>query len=206
MQIQNSKFKIQNLNEKGIALVMVLILSLISLAIVSALLFMITQGTQLSGSQRFYRTAEEASLGGTEIATEFIMNRGVAPALPGILTGTGAGTSSALCLTQKLTLSRAAWANCAAADMTLNAATNSDMRFDLGPYRVFTKIVDTVEGNSDVAGLVTGGGELGGAGVVAANSGMVSPPHIPYLYRMEVEAAASANARERSRMSVLYAF
>jgi hypothetical protein len=193
-------------NERGIALVMVLIFSLIALAIVSALLFMITQGTQLSGGQRFYKTAEEASLGGTEIAMAFIMNRGIAPALPGILTGTGAGTSSAACMTQKLTLSRAAWAGCAAADMTLDAAINSDMRFDLGPFRVFTKIVDTVEGNSDVAGLVTGGGELGGAGVVAANSGMVSPPHIPYLYRMEVEATASANAREKSRLSVLYAY
>ena len=84
--------------------------------------------------------------------------------------------------------------------------SNSDLQFDLGDYRVFAKIIDTVQGNSETSALVTGGGQLGGAGVVASNSAMISPPHIPYLYSMEVEAQASANPRERSSVSALYAY
>ncbi len=64
-------------NEKGIALVLVLVLSLIALAIVSALLFMITQGTQLSGFHKFYRTSEEAAMGGVEASLAFIRAGGV---------------------------------------------------------------------------------------------------------------------------------
>jgi len=192
-------------NEKGIALVMVLVLALIALAIVSAMLFMITQGTQMSGSFRFFRTAEEASLGGTEIATQFVKNRGT---LPGILLNL-AITADA-CLNEKLTLSRSSWtASCSATERSLliDAAddTTFDMRFDLGNYRVFSKIVDTIEGNSDTGGIVTSG-ELGGTGVVASTSGMVNPPHNPFLYKIEVQGQATANPLERARLSVLYAF
>lgn len=202
-------------NQRGIALVLVMILALIALAIVSALLYMGTMGTRLSGSQRFYRTAEEASMGGVGTAAAFIRARGLS--VPndvfdklGALIGPFAGTSSVLCFDQKIGLPTTSWVNCLPQDSTLDAKTNPDMTFVLGDgnnqYTVFTKIVDTVEGNSEVSGLVTGGGELGGAGVVAANSAMISPPHIPYLYRMEIQAEANATGRERSNLSALYAF
>ena len=57
-------------NEKGIALVLVLILALIGLAMVSTLIFMVTQGTTLSGAMRFYRTADEAATGTAEFMGE----------------------------------------------------------------------------------------------------------------------------------------
>ncbi len=197
--------------ERGIALVMVLVLSLIALALVAGLMYMVTTGTRMSGALRFFRTAEEASIGGVGIAADLIRNRGAAPAsfagLTNGLAGTAAGTSSALCFQQKLTLSRTAanWANCVANDTSIDPTQNSDMRFDLGNYRVFAKIVDTVEGNSDIGGMVVDG-ELGGAGVVASTSGLVTPPHSPYLYRLEVQSQGIANARERSRVSALYAY
>lgn len=201
--------------EKGIALVMVLVLALISLTLVSGLLYMATIGTQTSGSLRFFRTAEEASVGGVEIAADVVRNRGGTPAafagLANGLVGTAAGTSSALCFQQKLTLTRtvANWANCIAGDTSLDPSQNPDMRFDLGvppnDYRVFAKIVDTVQGNSDVGGMVIDG-ELGGTGVVASMSGIVSPPHNPYLYRIEMHAERVINARERSRTSSLFAY
>jgi hypothetical protein len=193
-------------NEKGIALVLVLVLALISLAIVSAMLFMITQGTQMSGSFRFFRTAEEASLGGVEIATQFVKNAGTLPGIAGL---SNLVITADACLNEKITLSRSSWtANCSATERSLLIdaadATTFDMRFDLGNYRVFTKIVDTIEGNSETGGIVTDG-TLGGAGVVASSSGLVSPPHNPYLYKIEVQAQNSANATERSRKSLLYA-
>lgn len=199
-------------NEKGIALVLVLILSLIALTFVSALLYMLTQGTRLSGSTGFFKTAEEASIGGTGIAKEFIRNNGIETA--NLINTTKA--SLAACLQQKLTISGwstvSNWTSCAAADLSLDPTSNADLEFDshnilgLPVYRVFIKIVDTIEGNSSTGGLITGGGTLGGAGVVASNTGLVTPPLNPFLYRIEVQAQDKNNPRERSRLSVLYAY
>jgi hypothetical protein len=72
-------------------------------------------------------------------------------------------------------------------------------------YIVHAKIVDTVLGNSDLGGIVASG-ELGGQGVVAASSGVVSPASRPYLYRMEIDARSTINPREHSRISMLYAY
>ncbi|MBI1811032.1 MAG: hypothetical protein HY035_08845 [Nitrospirae bacterium] len=210
MEIQNSKFKIQNLNEKGIALVMVLVLSAIALAMVSALLFMVIHGTRLSGYHRFFRTAEEAGLGGAEIAAAFIESRGVPTANLTAMVS----TQGSACLAQKMSTTRggvwpasAGWTSCVAAnDVSMDPTTNPDLQFDLSNFRVYTKIVDTVEGNTASGGLVTGGGSLGGSGVVSASSGITSPPRIPYLYRVEIQAEATANPRERSRYSGLYAY
>jgi hypothetical protein len=63
-------------NEKGLALVTVLILSLIALAIISTLIFMVTQGTKVSGFYKRYSTSLEAGYGGAEIVTALVNNRG----------------------------------------------------------------------------------------------------------------------------------
>jgi hypothetical protein len=206
MKSQNSKLKIQKMDEKGIALVMVMVLSLIALAIVSALLFMLTQGTRESGAYRFFKTAEEASIGGTEIASQFIRSRGKLN-LP---TANNPWITTDACLNEKLTLSKTDWtSNCSATEKSLGIIetdnTTFDMSFDLGDYRVYAKIVDTVQGNSDTGGIVTSG-SLGGGGVVASNSGIVSPPHVPYLYRMEIQAQKILNPVEHSRLAILYAY
>ncbi len=203
-------------NNKGIALVMVLILSLISLAIVSAMLYMLTQGTQMSGSQKFYRTAEEASFGGANIAGALIQARGAT--VSGDLfdklsasIGDAVPSSSTGCTADKLGFAKSAWSSCTNPnDLTWDPTSNPDMIFDLGKYRVFAKIVDTVAGNSEVSNLVTGGGQLGGQGTVAANSAMISPPHVPYLYSIEIQAqdkdSDPLNPRERSDVEALYAY
>ncbi len=222
-------------NEKGIALVMVLILSLIGLAIVSALLFMLTQGTIMSGGQKFYRTAEEASYGGMELATAYLGNRGLLniPAGGAFSWTSGPFASGCNCgdpydpddNLDRITNARsgrcdklcnpssqwtAASLGYAVADaQALDPTLRPDFQFRLGitpaTFDIFAKIVDTVQGNSDTSGLVTSG-ELGGAGVVASNTGLISPPHNPYLYRLEVQSQATNNPRERARLSVLYAF
>ena len=63
-------------NEKGIALVMVLVLALISLAIVAALVYMVLQGTKSSGFLKRYESAREAGMGGTELVAALIADRG----------------------------------------------------------------------------------------------------------------------------------
>jgi len=225
--------------EKGIALVMVLLLSLIALAFVSAMLFMITQGTKLSGAYRVFKSAEDASFGGTEIVQDYMSGKGdlFLPLLIvtdfrcvcdansdgnvttndnhewKVSTNTDMGRScrcDKLCTGHFDSVGASNWTVCAADDSSLDPTAIPDLQFTLGVapnvFDVFAKIVDTVEGNSDMGGLVTGGGSLGGGGVVASNTGLINPPQSPYLYRIEVQAQAAVNVRERSRLSILYAY
>jgi hypothetical protein len=225
-------------NEKGIALVLVMILSLIALAFVSAMLFMVTQGTILSGAYKVYKSAEDASFGGTGVIQDYMLGRGnLSLPLLGINTGgsctcdthsdgnatTNDNIDNALspparsCRCDKIcsghfngatnNWTTGADAKCTAADTSLDPMTNSDIQLTLGGgYQVFGKIVDTVEGNSDMGGLVTGGGTLGGGGVVSSNTGLVNPPQSPYIYRIEAQAQNTTNPAEQSRLSILYAY
>lgn len=200
-------------NEKGIALVMVLVFAMIGLSIVSAMLFMLTQGTMMSGSNKMFRSADEAGLGGVSVVVDMVKNRGTTTM------GTLPFTLDA-CLQEKLTRSREAtapdgWETCKIVvpgvdRLSFDPTVSADLTRDLpGPpgttFTVRAKIVDTVRGNSDVSGLVTSG-SLGGAGTVASNSGQVAPPPIPYLYRIEVQTQNDANPSESSRYSALYAY
>ena len=210
-------------NEKGIALVMTMVIALIGLGVVSVLLFLVIQGTSMSGYHRFFRTADEAAVGGADVAAEFIRDRGFA--VPNLLNPQRVNGSpedaayAASCLNNKLITARGganllaagAWVNCTSGALTANPGTRPDLQFDtpsvtgLASYRVFVKIVDTVAGNSETTGIVTVG-ELYGAGVIASSSGEVSPPHIPYLYRVEVQAQDAINPRERARYTGLYVY
>lgn len=219
-------------NERGIALVMVLILALIGLAIVSALMYMMTQGTTMSAGQKFYRTAEEASYGGVELATGYLSGRGLLNiAAQGGFSGLGfnancscgtwdtyndnvdnmTGARSDRC--DKICNPTANWQNGApatAAQTALdNLTTTADLQFNLAGtpsiFTVFVKIVDTVQGTEPSESMATGGGQLGGAGVTESNSSS-SGAQKPNLYRLEVQSQATANPRERARLSVLYAY
>ncbi len=60
-------------NERGFALVMALILSVVVLATVSALLYLIIQGTSMSGYQKRYETSLESAKGGVDFVTKAII-------------------------------------------------------------------------------------------------------------------------------------
>lgn len=201
-------------NERGIALVMVLVFAMVGLAIVSGMLFMLTQGTVMSGANKMFRSADEAGLGGVNIAVDMVKNRGWSSiAVVDATLGN--------CLQDKLNLTRgwstnsSNWLNCNAQQSTsvnrlsFDPTVSPDITRTLnGPagttFTMQAKIVDTVQGNTDVGGLV-GSGQLGGTGVVASTSGQVTPPTISYLYRIEVQTQNLANPSEVSRYSALYA-
>jgi hypothetical protein len=65
---------------------------------------------------------------------------------------------------------------------------------------VYTKIVDTVPGNSDLSGL-----QLEGAGV-AETSPLVKPLQIPYIYRIEIQGERKNNPTAQANLEVLYAY
>ncbi len=215
-------------NEKGVALVMVIIIALIGLVMVSTLLFMVTQGTRISGAQKVFRTTDEAGLGGAQIATQVIRDNiynaksgaDLSPITSTFVTVAFSYTNADQCLKQKLTLSRGTWDTaspnyfwpaCTGARATaIDADQMADFTFTLPgvapgqTFTVYTKILDTVKGNTEESGL--GAGKLGGSGVVSSMEGEITPPATPSLYRIEVQAQNTNSPEQRSKYSVLYAY
>lgn len=194
------------LNEKGIALVMVLLLSVIALAIMAALIYMLTAGTQISGMQKRYKTALEAGVGGTDIIYQLIAARGN-PNIPlDVFSIPAENVDGVNCLIAKLNFNTTDWDPKCSNTLTINPAepASYDMTFTLPgagtEYTVYTKIVDTVEGNS--------GGDIGltKGGVVNTNSGEITVVSIPYLYTIEIDAQNADNPAERAKLSVLYQY
>ncbi|MEF9427090.1 MAG: hypothetical protein L0956_07930 [Candidatus Mariimomonas ferrooxydans] len=193
-------------NEKGIALVMVLIMSAIALAVMAQLIYFVTQGTKISGMEKRYKTALESGRGGADLTYEVIGARGD-PSIPGITYSIPAedvgGTD---CLIAKLNTFTDTWPVQCDSSLIIDPGdiTTYDITFSLGTaplqYDVYAKIADTVEGN-------TGGDEgLLNCGVVCSNPGEVQVVQIPYLYTIEVNAQNSTNVSERAKLSILYQY
>lgn len=218
-------------NERGAALITALMLTLISLGIVMALLFMVTQSIRQSAAQKKYHSVLEASYGSIDFFGRDLLPRLIGPALEGTLSVTAgnltSGTSSfssiglqlptaTNCFNQKLT-SSLPWSSCGAGNLTSDPKSNPDMEFVLAGtdnvgYKVFAKIVATQPGNTDISGAGgggTGGGLLAG-GVVSAGAGgggVINPgTHFPYMYTMEIQGEKETTPEERARLTVLYAF
>jgi hypothetical protein len=204
-------------NNDGIAFVTSLMLTLISLTIVMAVMYIITQSIQQSGMTNRYKTALEASYGGTEIIMKELV--------PAILANSESATlftdlqikylslnlsvnpspAVQLCIQQKLSQQVSEWTSCTATALTVNAKEQPDLTFSLqglnaSPYTIYAKIVDTVKGNTDMSGL-----QLEGAGV-AESITVLNPKNVPFVYRLEIQAERSTNAVEQGNMSVVYAY
>lgn len=199
-------------NNKGIALITALMLTLISLTIVMALMYMITQGTTVSASFKRYKTSLEASYGGSELFAKDILpyvlknfeDANIATSANSTFSAVNLQLVSTLaCLQSKMTLPSSQWpAGCSntsapkqSPDMTFNlmAATGS-------PYTIYSKIIETFIGNTDISGL-----QLEGAGVAEAQSG-ITPQHFPYVYRLELQSERSAATNAQANIEVLYAY
>jgi hypothetical protein len=210
-------------SERGVILVVVLILAAVSLMIMTTLIYMITTGTRISGLQKRYKTALEAGLGGADIFYQVIALRGQKADVssftatlntfglnsavndPAACSGTNSGTSYTGIATKMMT-SDITWdvAGCNKS-LTIDPGdpTTYDMKAELGTttkYNVYAKIVATSDGNS--------GGDTGllNKGVVSANTGEVTVQSIPYLYTMEVVSENTANPDERAKLSILYQY
>jgi len=199
-------------NKDGIVLVTSLMLTLISLTIVMALLYMVTQGVKSSGQLRKYRTAVEASYGGTDILVKDIMptimqnysSSSFKTTMEGAYTGVNLQMlSDPKCIQKKLSKNTASWPS--GCSNTPNPKQSPDMQITLNstsgsPFIVSSKIVDTVAGNSDTSGL-----QLEGSGV-AESSSLLTPQHIPFIYRMEIQGERQGNSTAQANIEVLYAY
>lgn len=176
-------------------MVFVLILAAISLAMTLAMLMMVSRGSFLSGQQKRYRTAVEASRGGAEAVFQLISNRGNLSTSYTNLAWDNVGIGT------KLAGPIATWGGLDnSSTIDPGVSTSYDMRIDLGTYRVYTKIVDTVDGNSGAdEGLIK-------TSVVNSGSGEVTVVSVPYLYTIEVLSQSTTNPTERSKLSILYQY
>src|SRR6266571_9273183 len=171
-------------NEKGIALVTALMLTLLSLTIISVVLYFVTEGTKLSAGNKRYQNALEASYGGADFILKDLLpdafanvDSGIKTALThdynGLALVVPSNVSDA-CLSQKLSFSSSKWTSCTNLGTDPKAAP--DFKFTLSGllsqpgYTVYAKIIDTVPGNSDT-------GNLGGnanAGIQFVSGGVIS--------------------------------
>jgi len=200
-------------NEKGVALVTALVLTLISLGMVMALLYMVLQQTKLSGAHKRYKNSLEAAHGAAQIITKelipmmFSANADPKTTLTTQFSSVGLDMSSNQCLNQKLTSAPAGWTACGSSSKTFDPKTDWDMTFKLqgttgAGFNVFAKIVDTQPGNSD-----TSGAELldSGSGVTGSSAG-VNTMHIPAIYRIETEGQSRTNTKEKAALTIFYSY
>ncbi len=209
--------------QSGVALVTVLVFSAIALAVMAALIYMLMNRVEMSGMQKRYRTVLEAGLGGADLTYQFIATRGDTSSLVSDLTSFGLqpvviphGSCTALTtgtcpawgsygtgLPTKLNMPTACWDSCDYSE-TINPSDNAtyDISFQLqgtnAKYNVFSKIVDTVVGNSGA------GEDLSVKGVVDPRQATKQP--VPYMYTIEVDAENATNPNERAKLSILYQY
>jgi len=206
-------------NERGIALLSAIMLSMLALLMISAALYLITKGIKVSAASKSYKNVLEASYAVPEIAGKDIFPQ----ILKGNLTAQIVNDFSSIdllfsdtsgnCLKQKMTNPTANWSQlpgCVPPDpaVPLDPKTHFDMSFKLKGlpsqpgYKVYSQIIDTVKGNSDKSGV----DQLDGGGGVTAGSSGISPMHIPSLFTIEVQAEKEFNPKEKAKLSVLYSY
>ena len=201
----------------GFALITALMFTLISLTIVTAMMYLVTQSAKVSGANKRYKTAIEASYGGAELLAKdiipFLMLNAVnastlaslvsaayGPAT-NVVIGQSGQAADVACLQLKLKGPSSTWGSCS---KTPSPTDHPDLTYSVlsatgSPYTIYAKIVETKTGNSDTSGL-----QLQGEGVAEA-SASITPMHNPYIYRLEVQGQQSATS-ERGDIEVLYAY
>ncbi|KJR43589.1 hypothetical protein MCHI_000491 [Candidatus Magnetoovum chiemensis] len=178
-------------NNRGFALVLVMLFSLVAVTLTAALIYMSINTTKLVGTEQRYHSSLDAGKAFTDVMINYILS------YPGVLTPDYGNLIDSLCMRDKLTsetfsISSGAyqWTNCNGygTQAQITSPTDADIKnyaditSSLGKYTVYTKIVNTILGidSSDC----TGSGCL--------------------YYSVEVLTENTANTVEKSRISFLY--
>jgi hypothetical protein len=201
--------------KEGAALITVLVMVVMASIMVTGVYYLINKGVGVSGLEKRYQTAREASFGGMDVYLKEIIplaisGKTLSSVVSGFATITSAtvakGSLTDTCFSNKLLKDTANWGS--GCDYTPNAKTSPDVTFTLSgvgtaaPFSVYAKIVDTVPGNSDTSGVLL----EGGGGVAESQSGVIMVQHFPYLYRMEVQGERQTRPDEKAGFAVLYAY
>ena len=208
-------------SEKGIVLVVVLILSAVVLAVMTAMIYMVTSGTQISGFQKRYKTSLEAAKGGSDLMYQVVAMRGntssftsgVSITIPSSAcqgTDIYSGLTTSTGFVAKLNSPSTTWNSSCNKSLTIDPKVSStyDLMMTIGTapqqYNFYAKISGALEGNS--AGLL--GNPLYSGSVITSLSGGGSIPVVskPYMYAIEVYTENASNPAERAKLSILYQY
>lgn len=186
-------------NERGVALVMALVLGLIGMLMIGSLLYMAGTGIWTSGSKNRYQTALESSHGGMNFFAKEIIQNGLGGTPLSAMTNYGGMLTNLTTdanFTAKLTTAGAYPGAPVDATLTLTfTAPTPDIS-------VNATILNTSIGNSGTSANV-----LVGGGVVSNSSGTVIPQHFPYLFQTEIVGqSVTGGTRERAMLSAIYAY
>jgi hypothetical protein len=172
----------------------------------SGILYFVTQSTRMSGSHKRYETANQAANGGAAMTFQLASSRGDEDnnkhpknlALVNLATPSD-DVGGVDCITEKLLSSTDDWNAVCNSSLSIDRLDSNtyDMTFDLGAYNIYSKVVDTVVGNT------APDTELNKNGVSHPDSGEVVVQRIPYIYTIEVESSLPT-LNERAKSSVLY--
>lgn len=195
-------------NERGMALVMALILGLIGMLMIASLLYMAGTGSWTGGSKKRYQTALEASYGGMDFFAKEIIQNGISGTAlsamgnyKGMLTpGNDADFATKLTTAGNVKVFDGVYPfypNAVPPDATLTLL----MTAPTPNIIVNSTILSTSSGNSGTSANV-----LVGGGVVSNSSGTVTPQHIPYLFQTDTQGQSAVNSQEKARLSSIYAY
>ena len=203
-------------NKDGIALIVALILSAVSLMLIGLALYISTQYTKLSGRLKLYVTALSAANGAYDITTVILpsIKQSSSFDLSGISSLVG---DNEKCLYIKLNYLTQYWSanpswsnyNCPNTNEATSANENDiikyyDLKYKLGDYYVFVKIISSSLGNTRVPQNT----ELNSGGVTSPKTGVdiVTPPKMPHLYRVEILSENNDNSNDKVHVTALFAY
>ena len=184
-------------SELGVALILVLVLSAVGLVIMTTVLYVIFMGTQLSGSEKRYRTAHDAALGGIDVMRKIVQDQG-AITIPGV---TIVYQPSQAAFTTKLNAD-----SLAAYDTSVSIDPNNTATYDLyvelgsPAYRVYAKLTQRRPGSTEK-----------GYKRVRTKTGVVMKKDLGgasnfSFYTFTVLAQKVVNPSERVRMDLVHIF
>lgn len=180
-------------NKAGVALVTALMFTMVAFVISMTLLYMVTSGIKTSGAYKRYKTALDATYGGTELVAKEMMGKALAFANYSSSSNTfsnymqtemGTLTSPTVsdCYHERLMTPTKFWST-ACAVTSNNPKLSPDLTFQLGAvssgaFTVYSKIVDTsewrivsiVNTGVSVTNIIAGNSELTSGG--SNNSGL----------------------------------
>ncbi len=201
-------------NKNGIALIVALIVAFLILALGSMALYFSMQSARISGGFRQYRSSIEAASGAFNEAKQVIKsikdNSNIS--------SQNLNDSKIDCMRYKISIPTNYWtsnglsnSNCPSSRITLTESANIndvksyyDLKYNLGNYIVYVKIVDTVEGNT----FLSNSKSLTAGGVTTNKHGtdVIQLPPIPNLYRIEIVSESKINTSDKTTVSVLYGY
>lgn len=182
-------------NQKGIALIVVLIVAAIVIALSSIAYQFLIKGTIMSGVNLRYQAANSALVAGSKY-TKWVVDQ---YRTSGSIPAAQFGAAESSCLATKLNNTTNSWGSC---PTIANPITNYDIKLKLGNYTVYAQIIETLLGNTKSSGsqnLNTGSVSKNKTG-----TNTVTPPATPFLYRIEMIAAKPNDVQ--SQVSALFGY